>query len=47
MQKITPCLWFDGEAEEAANFYVQLFKNSNILDVTTTARADPAQKGRS
>ncbi len=32
MQKIGPCLWFDGQAEEAANFYVSVFKNSRILD---------------
>jgi predicted 3-demethylubiquinone-9 3-methyltransferase (glyoxalase superfamily) len=31
MQKITPFLWFDGNAEEAANFYVSIFKNSKIL----------------
>jgi len=30
MQKITPFLWFDGQAEEAANFYTSLFKNSKI-----------------
>lgn len=29
-QKITPCLWFDGQAEEAAKFYVSLFQNSKI-----------------
>ena len=33
MQKITPMLWFDGKAEEAANFYVSLFKNSKIGDI--------------
>ncbi|MBO0763330.1 MAG: VOC family protein [Hyphomicrobiaceae bacterium] len=32
-QKITPCLWFDTEAEEAANFYVSIFKNSKIASV--------------
>ncbi|MBI5915620.1 MAG: VOC family protein [Bacteroidetes bacterium] len=32
-QKITPFLWFDGQAEEAANFYVSVFKNSKIKDV--------------
>jgi predicted 3-demethylubiquinone-9 3-methyltransferase (glyoxalase superfamily) len=32
-QKITPCLWFDSEAEEAANFYVSIFKNSRIGSV--------------
>ena len=30
MQKITPCLWFDKQAEEAANFYVSVFKNSKL-----------------
>ena len=30
MQKITPCLWFDSNAEEAANFYISIFKNSKI-----------------
>ncbi len=34
MQKISPCLWFDDEAEEAANFYVSVFKGSKIGDVT-------------
>ncbi len=33
MQKITPFLWFDDKAEEAAKFYVSVFKNSKILDV--------------
>jgi predicted 3-demethylubiquinone-9 3-methyltransferase (glyoxalase superfamily) len=31
MQKITPFLWFDNQAEEAANFYVSIFKNSRVL----------------
>ena len=33
MQKITPFLWFDSEAEEAANFYVSVFKNSKVVSV--------------
>lgn len=33
MEKITPCLWFDGQAEEAANYYVSIFKNSKILNI--------------
>lgn len=33
MDKISPCLWFDGNAEEAARFYVSLFPNSRINDV--------------
>ena len=31
MPKLTPCLWFDGQAEDAAKFYVSIFKNSKIL----------------
>jgi predicted 3-demethylubiquinone-9 3-methyltransferase (glyoxalase superfamily) len=37
VQKITPLLWFDGEAEDAAKFYVSVFKNSTIRK---TARYD-------
>ena len=43
-QKITPCLWFEGQAEEAANLYVSLFKNSKIL---TTQRYDKASAEQS
>jgi uncharacterized glyoxalase superfamily protein PhnB len=32
-QKITPCLWFDSEAEDAAEFYVSVFRNSRIASV--------------
>ena len=34
MPKITPCLWFDNQAEEAANFYVSIFKNAKIGNIT-------------
>jgi predicted 3-demethylubiquinone-9 3-methyltransferase (glyoxalase superfamily) len=34
MQRIVPFLWFDGKAEEAAKFYVSIFKNSKILSAT-------------
>src|SRR4026209_1096156 len=34
MQKISPCLWFDDKAEDAAKFYTSVFKDSNIGDVT-------------
>ena len=34
MNKITPFLWFDDQAEEAMNFYVSVFKNSKVLSVT-------------
>ncbi len=35
MHKITPFLWFDNQAEEAANFYVSIFKNSKITSATS------------
>jgi len=38
-QKITPCLWFDGEAEEAANYYCTLFKNSRITEISRYGNA--------
>lgn len=44
-QKITPFLWFDNNAEEAANFYVSLFKNSTILSVTKYSEMGPKPKG--
>jgi len=34
MQKITPCLWFNGRAEEAADFYVSIFKDSKIESIS-------------
>jgi predicted 3-demethylubiquinone-9 3-methyltransferase (glyoxalase superfamily) len=34
MQKIVPFLWFDGKAEEAAKFYVSIFKNSKVVSAT-------------
>jgi predicted 3-demethylubiquinone-9 3-methyltransferase (glyoxalase superfamily) len=33
-QKMTPCLWFDNQAEEAANFYTSIFKNSKIVSIS-------------
>ena len=45
MQRITPFLWFDNQAEEAANFYVSLFKNSKIGSVTRYGEAGPGPKG--
>jgi predicted 3-demethylubiquinone-9 3-methyltransferase (glyoxalase superfamily) len=39
MQKITPCLWFDFQAEEAANFYTSIFKNSRIGKVSRYGEA--------
>jgi predicted 3-demethylubiquinone-9 3-methyltransferase (glyoxalase superfamily) len=43
--RISPFLWFDGKAEEAANFYVSLFPNSNIEKVTRYSEAGPAPAG--
>ena len=45
MLKITPFLWFDGKAEEAANHYVSIFPNSKILSVLRTGDAGPGPKG--
>ena len=45
MQKITPFLWFDGNAEEAMNFYVSVFKNSKIVNVRRYGEAGPGPKG--
>ena len=44
-QKITTFLWFDHNAEEAANFYVSVFKNSRILQTTRYGDAGPRPKG--
>jgi len=38
-------LWFDNQAEEAMNFYVSIFKNSKVLDVTRYGEAGPGPKG--
>jgi predicted 3-demethylubiquinone-9 3-methyltransferase (glyoxalase superfamily) len=45
MQKITPFLWFDGKAEEAMNFYVSIFNNSKVLNVSRYGDAGPGPKG--
>jgi len=45
MQKITPFLWFNGQAEEAMNFYVSIFKNSKVLHVSRYGDAGPGPKG--
>ena len=45
MPKITPFLWFDNQAEEAANFYVSIFKNSKIVNVSRYGEAGPGPKG--
>jgi predicted 3-demethylubiquinone-9 3-methyltransferase (glyoxalase superfamily) len=45
MQKITPFLWFDNQAEEAANFYVSVFKDSCVDAVIHHGDAGPGPKG--
>jgi predicted 3-demethylubiquinone-9 3-methyltransferase (glyoxalase superfamily) len=45
MQKITPFLWFDNQAEEAANFYVSVFPNSRILGITRYGSVGPRPPG--
>jgi predicted 3-demethylubiquinone-9 3-methyltransferase (glyoxalase superfamily) len=45
MQKITPFLWFDNNAEEAINFYLSIFKNSKIVSMTRYGEAGPGPKG--
>jgi len=40
IQKITPNLWFDNQAEDAANFYVSVFKNSSVLRTTGKLKKD-------
>jgi predicted 3-demethylubiquinone-9 3-methyltransferase (glyoxalase superfamily) len=45
MQKITPFLWFDHQAQEAANFYTSIFKNSKIGRISRYGEAGPGPKG--
>ena len=46
MQKISSCLWFDDNAEEAVNFYTSIFKNSKIGSVARYGEEGPGPKGR-
>jgi predicted 3-demethylubiquinone-9 3-methyltransferase (glyoxalase superfamily) len=45
MKKITPFLWFDGNAEEAMNFYVSIFKNSKIVSLSRMGDGGPLTGG--
>ena len=45
MQKISTCLWFDGQAEEAAKFYVSVFRNSKVKQTVLYGDTGPGQKG--
>jgi predicted 3-demethylubiquinone-9 3-methyltransferase (glyoxalase superfamily) len=44
-QRITPMLWFDKQAEEAANYYVSIFKNSKVTNVSRYGDTGPGPKG--
>ncbi len=46
MKKITPFLWFDSQAEEAMNFYISIFKNSKVVNVTRNPEEAPGPKGQ-
>ena len=45
MEKMTTCLWFDDEAEEAANFYISIFPNSKINGVARYTEVGPGKPG--
>lgn len=45
MQKITPFLWFDNQAEEAMDFYTSIFKDSKVLNVSRYGEGGPGQPG--
>src|SRR3954466_7120104 len=45
IQRISPFLWFDNQAEDAANFYVSIFKNSKVDKITCYGEAGPGPKG--
>lgn len=44
MRRITPCLWFDGKAEEAARFYVSVFPDSRVEGVHRAPGDYPADR---
>ena len=46
MQKITPFLWFDDQAEEAANFYTSIFKNSKVGSISRYGEGTPGEKDK-
>lgn len=45
MAPINPCLWFDTQGEDAANFYVSIFPNSKIVDISRYGDANPDRAG--
>ena len=46
MQKITPCLWFDNNAEEAIDFYSSIFKKSKIISIARYSKDQPRLAGK-
>ena len=46
IQKITPCLWFDDQAEEAAKFYIAIFRNSRIVNMSRYGEAGREMHGK-
>ena len=44
-EKITPCLWFDRNAEEAVNHYMSIFKNSRIISLSRYGETGPLPRG--
>jgi len=44
-EKIIPFLWFNGNAEEAMNYYISIFKNSKVLNITRYGKIGPGQEG--
>jgi predicted 3-demethylubiquinone-9 3-methyltransferase (glyoxalase superfamily) len=46
IQKITPCLWFDDQAEEAAKFYTSIFRNSKIVNISRYGEAGQEVHGK-
>ena len=45
MRTISPCLWFDGNAEEAANYYVSVFEDARVLQTTRYVEGSPGPVG--
>ena len=45
MNKITPFLWFNNQAEEAMNFYISIFKNSKVVNVSRYGKGGPNPEG--
>ena len=46
IQRISPCLWFDGQAEDAVKFYVSIFPNSSVGAITRFGKTGPGPEGQ-